>query len=190
VRQLIRSAGGAKLFFLPKYSPDLNPHRTGLCSSNAPQGGGAHIRGNLPRPRQAPSGLRMRQLLRKLRLPTHSNTCWRIVSTSQPTTLSSTAGSNPVTRSMRCWWAIARRLISAPRLLWRRCSNRDANGGRRWRAWAACILYRAGNDERWQGKDFYALASAMVQGRALKEIPLMYKVASQTVSAWRYRQDG
>jgi hypothetical protein len=34
VRQLIRSAGGAKLFFLPKYSPDLNPHRTGLCSSN------------------------------------------------------------------------------------------------------------------------------------------------------------
>jgi len=25
VRQLIRSAGGAKLFFLPKYSPDLNP---------------------------------------------------------------------------------------------------------------------------------------------------------------------
>jgi hypothetical protein len=55
-------------------------------------------------------------------------------------------------------------------------------------AWAACILYRAGNDERWQ--EFYALASAMVQGRALKEIPLMYKVASQTVSAWEHRQDG
>jgi hypothetical protein len=50
-------------------------------------------------------------------------------------------------------------------------------------AWAACILYRAGNDE------FYALASAMAQGRALKEIPLMYKVASQTVSAWQHRQD-
>jgi hypothetical protein len=55
-------------------------------------------------------------------------------------------------------------------------------------AWAACILYRAGNDERWQ--EFYALASAMVQGRVLKEIPLMYKVASQTVSAWEHRQDG
>ena len=55
-------------------------------------------------------------------------------------------------------------------------------------AWAACILYRAGNDERWQ--ESYALASAMVQGRALKEIPLMYKVASQTVSAWEHRQDG
>jgi hypothetical protein len=55
-------------------------------------------------------------------------------------------------------------------------------------AWAACILYRAGNEERWQ--ESYALASAMVQGRALKEIPLMYKVASQTVSAWEHRQDG
>jgi transposase len=29
VRQLIRSVG-AKLFFLPKYSPDPEPHRTGL----------------------------------------------------------------------------------------------------------------------------------------------------------------
>ena len=54
-------------------------------------------------------------------------------------------------------------------------------------AWASCILYRAGNDERWQ--EFYALASALVQGRALKEIRLMYKVASQTVSAWQHRQD-
>jgi hypothetical protein len=54
-------------------------------------------------------------------------------------------------------------------------------------AWAACVLYRAGNDERWQ--EFYALASAMAQGRALKEIPLMYKVASQTVSAWEHRLD-
>jgi hypothetical protein len=55
-------------------------------------------------------------------------------------------------------------------------------------AWAACILYRTGNDERWQ--EFYALASALARGRALKEIPLMYKVASQTVSAWQHRQDG
>jgi hypothetical protein len=43
-------------------------------------------------------------------------------------------------------------------------------------------------EERWQ--EFYALASAMAQGRALKEIPLMYKVASQTVSAWEHRLDG
>jgi hypothetical protein len=55
-------------------------------------------------------------------------------------------------------------------------------------AWAACILYRAGNDERRQ--EFYALASAWVQGRALEEIPLMYKVASRTVSAWEHRLDG
>jgi hypothetical protein len=55
-------------------------------------------------------------------------------------------------------------------------------------AWASCILYRAGNDERWQ--EFYALASAVAQGRALKEIPLMYTVASQTVSAWEHRLDG
>ena len=32
-RQLIRSAG-AKLFFLPKYSPDLNP-TTGFCQAQA-----------------------------------------------------------------------------------------------------------------------------------------------------------
>jgi hypothetical protein len=55
-------------------------------------------------------------------------------------------------------------------------------------AWAARILYRAGNDERWQ--KFYALASALIQGRALKEIPLMYNMASQTVSAWEHRLDG
>jgi hypothetical protein len=35
-----------------------------------------------------------------------------------------------------------------------------------------------------------SLDPAMVQGRALKEIPLMYKVASQTVSAWKHRHDG
>jgi hypothetical protein len=52
-------------------------------------------------------------------------------------------------------------------------------------AWAAFVLYRAEDDERWQ--EFYAVASAMVQGRALKEISLMYKVAEQTASAWEDR---
>jgi hypothetical protein len=55
-------------------------------------------------------------------------------------------------------------------------------------AWAAWILYWAEDDERWQ--EFYAMASAMLQGRALQEIALMYKVAAQTVSAWEHRQDG
>jgi hypothetical protein len=54
-------------------------------------------------------------------------------------------------------------------------------------AWAACILYRAGNDERWQ--EFHAMASAMLQGRPLGEISLMHTVASQTVLAWEHRQD-
>ena len=54
-------------------------------------------------------------------------------------------------------------------------------------AWAACILYRTGNDQRWQ--EFYAAASAMVQGRALQEISLMHTVAAQTVAAWEHRQD-
>ena len=44
-------------------------------------------------------------------------------------------------------------------------------------AWAAYILYAAGDDERWQ--DFYAAALAMVQKRALNEISLMRKVASR-----------
>jgi hypothetical protein len=55
-------------------------------------------------------------------------------------------------------------------------------------AWAAWILYRAEDDERWQ--EFYAAASAMVQGRALQEISLMRTVAAQTVAAWEHRQDG
>jgi hypothetical protein len=55
-------------------------------------------------------------------------------------------------------------------------------------AWAAYILYRADNDDRWQ--DFYAVASALGQGRALKEISLMYRVAAQTVSVWEHRQAG
>jgi hypothetical protein len=43
-------------------------------------------------------------------------------------------------------------------------------------AWAAWILYRAEDDERWQ--EFYAAASAMVQGRELQEISLMHTVAA------------
>ena len=68
--------------------------------------------------------------------------------TSPPTTFSSTVGSNPVTRSMRCWWAIIRRAINARSLLWRRCSNRDANGGRRRRPGrpAFCIALEMTND--------------------------------------------
>jgi hypothetical protein len=42
VRQFIRSAG-AKLFFLPKYSPDLNPieqvlQSSNICSERMPRG--------------------------------------------------------------------------------------------------------------------------------------------------------
>ena len=55
-------------------------------------------------------------------------------------------------------------------------------------AWAAYILYRTENDERWQ--DFYAAALAMAQGRALDEISLLNKVAEQTVSGWEDRQIG
>lgn len=53
-------------------------------------------------------------------------------------------------------------------------------------AWAACILYQAGNDERWQ--EFYAAALAMVQKRPLHEISLMKTVAEQTVEAAEFRQ--
>jgi hypothetical protein len=55
-------------------------------------------------------------------------------------------------------------------------------------AWAAYILYRAENDERWQ--DFYAAALAMVKASPLDEISLMKKVAEQTVLAWEGRQIG
>jgi hypothetical protein len=54
-------------------------------------------------------------------------------------------------------------------------------------AWTACISYRAGNDERWQ--EFYAMATALLQGRPVREISLMYTVAAQTVEAWEHRQD-
>jgi hypothetical protein len=53
-------------------------------------------------------------------------------------------------------------------------------------AWAALILYKAGNDERWQG--FYAAALAMVQMRPLHEISLMKWVAEQTVMASETRK--
>jgi hypothetical protein len=53
VRQLIRSAG-AKLFFLPKYSPD--PDRTGLCQTqtSAPKGRRTNRRCGLRRHRRTP----------------------------------------------------------------------------------------------------------------------------------------
>ena len=53
-------------------------------------------------------------------------------------------------------------------------------------AWAAYILYQAGNDERWQ--EFYAAGLAMVQKRPLHEISLMKTVARQTVEAEEFRQ--
>jgi hypothetical protein len=53
-------------------------------------------------------------------------------------------------------------------------------------AWTAYILNLAGNDERWQ--EFYAAALAMVQGRPLREIPLLKLVAEQTVLASEARQ--
>ena len=53
-------------------------------------------------------------------------------------------------------------------------------------AWTACILYQAGNDERWQ--EFYAAALAMVQKRPLHVISLMKTVAERTVEAAEFRQ--
>jgi hypothetical protein len=53
-------------------------------------------------------------------------------------------------------------------------------------AWAACILYQAGNDKRWQ--EFYAAALAMIQKHPLHEISLMRTVAEQTVEAAEFRQ--
>jgi hypothetical protein len=53
-------------------------------------------------------------------------------------------------------------------------------------AWAAYILYQAGNDERWQ--EFYTAALAMVQKRPLHEIALLQMVAEQTVEAAEVRQ--
>jgi hypothetical protein len=53
-------------------------------------------------------------------------------------------------------------------------------------AWAAFILYKAGNDERWQ--EFYAAALALVQKRPIHEIPLMKWVAEQTVMSSETRR--
>jgi hypothetical protein len=53
-------------------------------------------------------------------------------------------------------------------------------------AWAAYILYQAGQDERWQ--EFYAVASALLQGRPLHAIALMETVAKQTVVPSKPRQ--
>jgi hypothetical protein len=53
-------------------------------------------------------------------------------------------------------------------------------------AWAAFILYKAENDERWQ--EFYAAALAMVQMRPLHEISLMKWVAEQTVMSSETRR--
>lgn len=53
-------------------------------------------------------------------------------------------------------------------------------------AWAASILYQAGEDERW--REFYAAASALVHGRPIHEIALMKTVATQTVLTGKLRR--
>jgi transposase len=72
VRRAIRSVG-AKLFFLPKYSPDLNPVRTGLRQAQAPatQNRGPNRRSRRRRHRRTPRNLHrpgMCQLLHPRRL--------------------------------------------------------------------------------------------------------------------------
>ncbi len=69
VRQLIRSVVGAKLFLLPKYSPDLSPIEQGLCRAQAPraQSCRANRRCGLCRNRSRTQSLhigRLRQLLK------------------------------------------------------------------------------------------------------------------------------
>ena len=78
VRQAIRSAG-AKLFFLPKYSPDLNPDRASVRQVQAPlaQSGGANSRNGPRRHRRAARRLhprRVRQLPQKRRIRTNLKT--------------------------------------------------------------------------------------------------------------------
>jgi hypothetical protein len=53
-------------------------------------------------------------------------------------------------------------------------------------AWSAYILYQTGEDERWH--EFYAAASALLQGRPIHEIALMKTVAKQTVLASKLRR--
>ena len=72
VRQLIRSAG-AKLIFLPKYSPDPQPYRPGFCQTQAPVAKGrcAHRRSRLRGGRPIAPSLHtrgMHQLLQKCRI--------------------------------------------------------------------------------------------------------------------------
>ena len=65
-RQAIEAAG-ARLLFLPPYSPDFNPIENAFAKGAAPQGGRPQHRGTLVRHRQLPRRLqpiRMRQLLR------------------------------------------------------------------------------------------------------------------------------
>jgi len=71
VRDLIRAAG-AKLFFLPKYSPDLNPKGLRQAQAHVAQGRRTNNRGHLRRNRRNPRRFYargMRQLLQKFRLP-------------------------------------------------------------------------------------------------------------------------
>ena len=53
-------------------------------------------------------------------------------------------------------------------------------------AWAAYILYQAGNDERWQ--EFYTAALAVVQKRPLHEIAMLQMVAEPVEAAEVRRQ--
>ena len=70
VRRAIRAAG-ARLFYLPKYSPDLNPIEQFFVQTLATQSRPANHRGRLrcyrPDPRHRLTG-RMRQLLRQRRI--------------------------------------------------------------------------------------------------------------------------
>jgi transposase len=72
-------AAGARLLFLPPYSPDFNPIENAFAKLKAaPQGSGPHHRGALARHRRLPRRLqlfRMRQLLRtrRLRMQTERN---------------------------------------------------------------------------------------------------------------------
>ena len=71
-REAIRDVG-ARLVFLPKYSPDLQPHRAGLrkVQDRAPKGRGAKLRSHLPSLRRNPrpiSARRMRRIPQKRRI--------------------------------------------------------------------------------------------------------------------------
>ena len=65
VRKAIRDVG-ARLVFLPKYSPDLNPIEQGLrqVQNSAAKGGSAKLRGDLRRLRQNPCPVPARRMRR------------------------------------------------------------------------------------------------------------------------------